>query len=168
MTSRELQVLKAIYQLGGQASLGAISKKNGLSLDYSRGLAKVLLRQHLLDQPANRLFVLTAQGRLLVAESPMKAEEAPIFSLAEAACLVSRQTNLASTLPSESGWFSSRFLEEPVSFTKHGLNKNQTVELEEARSVQAGIDGLISINSPPLAGSRQRRDERSKRKIEIK
>lgn len=152
MTPRELQVLNTIYQLGGQASLGAISKKTGLSLVYSRGLAQVLLKQRLLDQPASQLLVLTTQGRSLVAERRGKVGETAGLGLVEVARLVSRQTGSAPTLPPdlEPNFFSSRFMEEPVSFIKHDLNKNQTVELENTRSIQAGIDGLISMNSKRL------------------
>lgn len=147
MTPRELQVLKAIYQLGGQAALGAISKKTGLSLDYSRELAKVLLKQRLLDQPANRLLVLTAEGRLLIAEQRATSPETTTLGLAAVARLVSRQTSLAPILPPEPSFFSSKFMEEPAAFVTHDLDKNQTVELEDTRSIQAGIDGLISIKS---------------------
>lgn len=150
MTPRELQVLNTIYQLGGQASLGAISKKTGLSLVYSRGLAQVLLKQRLLDQPASQLLALTAQGRSLVAERCGKVGETAALGLAEVARLVSRQTGVSPTLPTEPSFLSEKFSEEPVSFIKHDLNKNQTVELENTRSIQAGIDGLISINSKRL------------------
>lgn len=152
MTPRELQVLNTIYQLGGQASLGAISKKTGLSLVYSRGLAQVLLKQRLLDQPASQLLALTAEGWSLVEKRRGKVGETAVLGLAEVARLVSRQTGSAPTLPPnpEPNFFSSRFMEEPVSFIKHDLNKNQTVELENTRSIQAGIDGLISMNSKRL------------------
>lgn len=147
MTPRELQIINTIYQLGGQATLGAISKKTGLSLDYSRGLAKVLLRTRLLDQPASRLLVLTAKGMLLVKGRPAIVEETVAFGLAEVASMVSRQIGPAPALPPEPNFFSPRLMEEPVSFIKHGLNKNQTVELEDTRLIQASIDGLISIKS---------------------
>ncbi len=147
MTPRELQVLKIIYQLGGQASLRMISKKTGLSLDYSRELAKFLLRKHFLSQPTSRLLALTVQGRLLITGRPARTEETAIFGLAKAARMVSQQTDIAPTLPPEPNWFSPEFVEEPASFIKHDLNKNQTIELEDTRSIQAGIAGLISINS---------------------
>lgn len=147
MTPRELQIINTIYKLGGKASLGAISKKTGLSLDYSRGLAKVLLRQRLLDQPTSRLLVLTAKGMLLVKGRPATVEETVAFNLAEVASMVGRQTGLAPALPPELNFFNLRLMEEPVSFIKHDLNKNQTIELEGTRSIQAGIDGLISIKS---------------------
>lgn len=148
MTPRELQIINTIYQLGGQASFGAISKKTGLSLEYSRELAKVLLRQRFLEQPTSRILVLTARGRSLVAERPATAAGTALLGLAEVASLVRRQTGLAPTLPPEPNFFSSRFMEEePVAFIKHDLNKNQTIELESTRLIQAGIDGLMAIKS---------------------
>lgn len=146
MTPRELEILHTIYQLGGQASPWSISKKTGLSLVYSRGLSQALLRQHLLEQTASQLFALTTQGRLLI-ERRGKVGEATTLSLAEVARLISRQTGIAPMLPPEPSFLSEKFIEEPVSFVKHDLNKNQAVELVDARSIQAGIDGLISINS---------------------
>ncbi len=146
MTPRELQLLNTIYQLGGQASMRAVGKKTGLSLDYSRMLSQALLRQHLLEQTASRLLALTIQGRLLV-ERHNKAGETAAIGLEEAARLVSRQTDSLPALPPEQSFFSPGFIEKPVSFVRHDLNKNQTVELVDARSIQAGIDGLISINS---------------------
>lgn len=149
MTPRELEMLHTMYQLGGQASMRAISKKMGLSLDYSRVLSQVLLRQHLLEQTAGRLLTVTAQGRLLV-ERRSKGGETEILGLTEAARLVSRHTGISPTLPPESSFLSAELGEEPVSFVQHNLNKNQTIELADARSIEAGIDGLISINSKRL------------------
>lgn len=153
MTPRELEILHTVYQLGGQSSLRAISKKTGLSLDYNRGLAKVLLRQHLLEQTASRLLALTVQGRSFVVERCGIAGETAGLGLSEVARLVSRQTGMAPVLPPEPSFFSPGFIEEPVSFVKHDFNKNQTVELIDAQSIQAGINGLISINSLPSGDS---------------
>lgn len=146
MTPRESEILHTVYQLGGQASVRTVSKKTGLSLNYSHVLSQALLRQHLLEQTAGQLFTITAQGRLLV-ERRGKAGETAGLGLTEAARLISRQTGISSMLPPEPSFLSAKFSEEPVSFVKHALNKNQTVELVDARSIQAGINGLISINS---------------------
>ena len=89
MTSRELEILNTIEQLGGQASRRAISKKTGLSLDYSQVLSQALLRQHLLAQTASRLFALTAQGRLVV-ERRSKGRETAGLGLAEVSRLINR------------------------------------------------------------------------------
>ena len=154
MTPRELEILHAMYQLGGQASTRAISKKTGLSLDYSRMLSQALSRQHLLEQTAGQLLTLTTQGRL-AGERRSKVGETAVFGLTEVARLVSRQTATSPTIPPESSFLSGGFSEEPVSFVQHDLNKNQAVELADARSIQPGINGLISIlNFPPKAPCR--------------
>ncbi len=150
MTSRELQVLNAIDQLGGQASVGAISKKTALSLDYTHELAKGLLRQHYIDQPASRILALGAKGRSLMSARSATMTKTAVSGLAEAAHLISRQTDRMPALPPETNFLSPGFMEEPISFIKHDLNKNQTVELEHTRSIQAGVDGLISIHAKRL------------------
>ncbi len=144
MTPREFEILNTMYQLGGSASAQAISKKTGLSLLYSQVLSQALLKQRLLEQTANRLFVLTAQGRLVVGRRS-KVGETSALGLTEAAHLVSRHTSILPILPLEPSFLSEKFMEEPVSFIQHNFNKNQTVELADTRSIQAGIDGLISI-----------------------
>lgn len=89
MTPRELEILHTVYQLGGQCSMRAISRKTGLSLDYSYVLFHALLRQHLLAQTASCLFALTAQGRLVVERRSKRGETAGL-DLAEAARLVNQ------------------------------------------------------------------------------
>ncbi len=89
MTSRELEILNTIEQLGGQVSLRAISKKTGLSIDYSHELSHALLRQHLLEQTASQLLVLTSQGRLVVERRSRRGETAGL-GLAEVSRLINR------------------------------------------------------------------------------
>ena len=89
MTSRELEILNTIEQLGGQASRRAISKKTGLSLDYSQVLSQALLRQHLLARTARQLFALTVQGRLAIERRERVGETAGL-DLAEVSRLINK------------------------------------------------------------------------------
>ncbi len=68
MTPREMEVLQILHRLGGQCTIGAVSKKIGLSANYCYVLFKTLTKQALTREIANNVFMLTFRGQSLLEE----------------------------------------------------------------------------------------------------
>lgn len=62
MTSRELEILNIIHQADGGCTMRAISEKTGLSNAYGYLILKNLLKDKLIKQQRNNVFILTPQG----------------------------------------------------------------------------------------------------------
>lgn len=123
MTSRELEVLNIIYQLGGRCSLRIIGKEMGLSPDYAFLVAKELLQQKLIKKIANKVFILTAHGRSFL-------EHKIHFINPEAS---------ASWRSYGAG---REFMAGEPRFLEHNLGKDITIEVTDARSIQPSLKRL--------------------------
>lgn len=138
MTSRELEILDIIYQIGGQCSLRLISKETGLSSEYAFLIAKGLLKQKLIKKIANNVFILTAKGGSFL------EHRTPPTLIA-----VSRGFGNKIELPAfepETHFMSRKFMAEQPCLTEHNLDKDPTTEVADARSIQKSLKRLIFIN----------------------
>lgn len=145
MTSRELEILNTIYQLGGQAVLRIISKGTGLSSDYIYLISRELLKRKLIGLIANNIFVLTAKGKLFLERSRSNQKERMGSSLREVALSFGRQSKpLSSAL--EVSFINQEMVSEPSYLLEHNLGRSQTIESTSARAVQASIKRLTTVN----------------------
>ncbi len=145
MTSRELEILNIIYQVGGQCSTRKISKEMNLSPDYAFLISKGLLKQKLIKKTANNVFILTINGRSLLERSSGGSEEKKTPTLVE----VSRSFDSKNDPPSldpEIHFINRELTPDQLYPIEHNLDKNQNTEVADARSIQKSIKRLTFVN----------------------
>ena len=146
MTPRELEILQTVYQLGGQCSLQAISRKTGLSVDYCLLISKALLKANYINQIGKNIFILTSQGkRLTERQDNLKTSQAP--TLMEVAHNLGSQIELpSSSVPKihlDYGGFSqpSAYIVQPI------FKRSKIAKRAEVKEIQRNIKRLKFINS---------------------
>lgn len=146
MTPRELEILQTIYQLGGQCSLQAISRKTGLSVDYCLLISKVLLKINYINQIRKNIFILTSQGKTLT-ERRDNLKTSQALTLTEIAHNIGCQTELpSSSVPKIH--IDYRGFSQPSSYiVQHNFKRSKMAKREEVKEIQKNIKRLTFINS---------------------
>jgi hypothetical protein len=143
MTSRESEILTTIYQLGGRCSIRTISKKTGLSPDYSYLISKGLLMRKLMKRIATNIFVLTPKGKMVLERSRNDAGEANVSTLAEIALGFNDRNKTSS---SEIKFINKKLPSEQPCLIEHNLNRSQITERANARQIAINIKRLTFTN----------------------
>lgn len=145
MTPRELEVLHAIYRLGGQCSIQKISKEVGLSSDYTFLISKGLLKQSIIKKIAKNVFILTTSGRSFLEHVRDGSEEKKTPTLIE----VSRSLDNGVESPSfdpEIRFINKEFTSNELYPVEHNLSRDITTQVADARSIQKSIRRLTFVN----------------------
>jgi len=146
MTPRELEILQTIYQLGGQCSLQAISRKTGLSVDYCFLISKVLLKINYISQIRKNIFILTSQGKILTErQDNLKTSQAP--TLMEIAHNIGSQIELPSSTVPKIRLDYREFSQLSSYIVQPNFKRSKMAKREEVKEIQKNIKRLTFINS---------------------
>ena len=146
MTSRELEILNIIYQLGGRCSMRIISKETGLSTDYTFLISKGLLNRKLIKKTANNVFILTISGKSLLERSRDGSEgKKKIPTLIEVSRSFGSEVESPSFEP-EINFINREFMSEQSRLTDHNLGKGQITEVADAQSIQKSLKRLTFVS----------------------
>lgn len=150
MTSRELEILYTIYQLGGQCSMRKISQETGLSPDYTFLISKVLLNRKLIKKTAHNVFILTMSGKSLfkhLRDGSEGRKKTP--TLIKVSHSFSGGVEPPTFKP-EIHFINKEFMSEEPRIIEHNLSKCPITEVVDAKLIQKSIKRLTFVNRKGL------------------